>query len=310
MIKIKSKLPQVFKSIISRWKNDHVTKESAAVSFYAVLALPSLLLSMVAFASLFFDSTTVRQEFEQKAATLLGSGETELVTKIITAIPASERYGVPAFIGIFILFFSASKLFSSLKAGLNRIWNVTPKTYHGIDKIKRRLIQQLLLVLLAIILSVLFLFAIVTDILVVTQAEALQMLLPISINLVQLVSFGISFFLLYLVFVAIYTILPDAKTAQKDIWVGAFITTILITIGKFFVGLYIQQINLGSAYGAAGSVIILLVSIYYGSIILFFGAECTQVYASKYGSMILPNKHANSTFSLMMRVKHYFQDRF
>lgn len=310
MVKIKSKYTQPLKSFIKRWQHDNATRESAAVSFYAVLALPSLLLSMVAFASLFFDTVTVRQEFERKAASLLGSGETDLITKIITAIPPAERYGVPAIIGVIILFFSASGLFSSLKTGLNRIWNVTPKKYQGIAHIKRRIIQQLFLVLLAVILSVLFLFAIVSDILVVTQAEALQALVPISINVVQILSISISFFLLFLVFVAIYTIVPDAKARQRDIWVGALITTILFSIGKFFVGLYITETNLGSAYGAAGSVIVLLVSIYYGSLIFFFGAECTQMYAAKYGKMILPNKHANSTFSFFMRIRQLFQNRF
>ncbi len=117
-------------------------------------------------------------------------------------------------------------------------------------------------------------------------------MLPGGETLVNILTFAVSFALITLLFAMIYKVLPDVEIAWRDVWIGAAVTALLFTIGKFLIGLYLAHSTVASTYGAAGSLVVLLLWIYYSSQILFLGAEFTQVYATRYGSQIKPSKHA------------------
>jgi membrane protein len=250
-----------------------------------VFSLAPLLIIAIAIAGFFFGEDAARGEIIGQIQGLVGKdGATVIQTAIENASRSEERGAIASLLSIGILLFGASGVFVELQDALNTIWEVEPQQAVGIGEfIRKRFLT------FAMILGIGFLLLVS---LVISAALAginhfTSNLLPGSELLWQVINFSVSFGVITLLFATIYKLLPDVKITWSDVWIGAAITALLFVVGKYLIGLYLGNSSFSSTYGAAGSIVIVLVWAYYSAQILFFGAEFTQVYAKRYGSQIL-----------------------
>jgi membrane protein len=193
-------------------------------------------------------------------------------------------------VGIATLVFSATTVFISLQTSLNKIWGIKPKPERGIVKY---LLDRLLSLAMVISIGFLLLVSLVFDaVLVVFQNSLTKVLAGWALYLVTALNIVVSLGLITVIFAILFKVLPDAKIKWKDVWVGAIVTTVFFALGKYLIGFYLGNSSVNSAYGAAGSLVIILIWVYYSTVIFLFGAELTSVYAEKLGSDITPYHHA------------------
>jgi membrane protein len=231
------------------------------------------------------------QIFEQLRG-LLGEASAKAMQDMVQNANSKPSTGIVAtLIGVVTLLFGASGVFGQLQTSLNAIWDVEPKPGRGILGLVRDRILSFGFIL---VVGFLLLVSLLLTAAVAVVAQWFGGMLPAMETLAQILNFVLSLAVITLLFGMIFKFLPDAKIAWHDVWIGAFITALLFTVGKFALGLYLAKSGVGSSYGAAGSLIVLLLWVYYSSQILFFGAEFTQVYANRFGSHVAPTDNAVS----------------
>ena len=285
--------PQAFwglvKSTAIEWSEDQAPMLGAALAFYSVLSIAPLLLIAVGVASVVFGEQAASGELADKLKKFVGEQGADALQAMLQNAHKPGAGPIAAVVGFATLLFAASGVFGQLQTAMNTIWEVQPKPGRGILGIVKDRFLSFAMVLGTgfLLLTSLILSTVVSATLnfVQNMAPGLKPLLALSDTLVSAV-------VVILLFALIFKLMPDAKVAWRDVWVGAGLTTVLFLIGKALIGLYLGRSSYGSAYGAAGSLVILLVWIYYSSQILFFGAEFTQVYANRYGSQIRPASNA------------------
>ncbi len=282
---------RLLKETFQEWNDDKASRLAAALAYYTVFSLAPLLVIVLAIAGFFFDQGTVQEQVTAQIQSMMGPDSADLVT---TALENANRPGqnsslIASIISIVLLIFGASGVFAQLQQSLNVVWDVEAKP----DNAAKGFIRQRLLSF-AMVLTIGFLLVVSLVLSTVLSALSAYMtdLLPGLDSLWQLVNFALSLGILTLLFALMYKYVPDVEISWGDVWFGAAITSLLFTIGKFALGLYLGNSGFASTYGAAGSVIIILAWVYYSAQILFFGAEFTQVYARRYGSRIVPSDHA------------------
>ena len=282
---------RLLKEAFQEWNQDDASRLAAALAFYTIFSLAPLLIIVIAIASLIFDQATVQDQLMQQVQDLIGeSGAEALTTVLDNANRPGESSGVVAsLVGVVLLLVGATGVLAQLQTSLNIIWNVRTRPDMGILGFVRK---RLLSLGMIIAVGFLLLVSLVLSYVLAGFSDYLQTLMPGLSTLTQLLDLLLAFGLITLLFAVIYRFLPDVRIAWGDIWFGAAVTALLFTLGKFAIGLYLGRSGVGAAYGAAGSVIVLLVWIFYSAQILFFGAEVTQVYARRYGSQIEPNRYA------------------
>lgn len=276
---------RLLQETFAEWSQDKASRLAAALAYYTVFSLAPLLIIAIAIAGFFFGEDAARGEIIGQIQGLVGKdGATVIQTAIENASRSEEGGTLASFLSIGVLLFGASGVFAELQDALNTIWEVEPQQSAGIGEfIRRRFLT------FAMILGIGFLLLVS---LVISAALAginhlTTNLLPGSELLWEVINFFVSFGVITLLFATIYKLLPDVKITWSDVWIGAAITALLFVIGKYLIGLYLGNSSFSSTYGAAGSIIIVLVWAYYSAQILFFGAEFTQVYARRYGSQII-----------------------
>ena len=188
-----------------------------------------------------------------------------------------------------LLGFGATGAFAQLQDALNTIWGVVPKPGRGVLGILQ---DRLFSFMLVIGIGFLLLVSLVLSAALAALGKFFGYLLPVPEAILHIVNFVLSFGVITLLFAMMYKILPDVKIGWSDVWIGAAMTALLFSVGKFLIGLYLGKSGVASAYGAAGSLVVILLWVYYSSQILLFGAEFTFVYANKYGSHIEPSDNA------------------
>lgn len=262
----------------------------ATIGFYTIFSLPAVSVIGMEIASYFYEEGTIKEELQYQVQALMGPGVSDQIDTILTSTAASEKSLIMKIIGFFTLLFSATTVFAALQANLNTIWGVKPKAGKSLmNYVLTRLIS------LATITSTVFLLVIsllVESIIVFFSSYITSMLPQISEYLVYSVNLFISLSIYVLVFSFIFKVMPDAKTYWSDTRKGAIITAVLFAIGKYGIGLYIGFSALGNAYGAAGSLVALLVWVYYSTIILLFGAQVTHEFSIQKGRSVIPGKYA------------------
>jgi membrane protein len=264
---------------------------AAALAYYTVFSLAPLLIIVIAIAGTVFGEQAAKGELVAQIQGLIGKDGAELIqTAIENASQLDPSQGpIPTLINISLLLSGATVIFGQLQTSLNKIWNVEPKPGNGIIDFLR---QRLLSFSMVLIIAFLLLVSLVISTLLVIFGNYLRDLIPGFTYLWQALNFLISFGIITLLFAMIFKILPDAKIAWKDVWMGAAITALLFEIGKFLLGFYLGHTSFASAYGAAGSLVIILTWVFYSAQILFLGAEFTQVYVRSYGQEIVPAEYA------------------
>jgi membrane protein len=275
----------LLKTTYNEWSNDNTSQLAAALAFYGVFAIaPSIIIAVYVAGQIFGDAAAqgevARRLQESTSPTIANS------IQDILKYSQSHAHGPTAtIISIAVLIVAVLGFFSQLQQSLDTIWGVQVKPSCGYwAMIKNRLPTFFLMLLVAILL----LASLIINSTVETLARYIQLSwLGGAIDLWRWVNWGVTFVLVSVLFALIYKLLPDVKIAWKDVAVGAVITAVLFTVGNYLIGLYISKTSTASAYGAAGSLVVVLLWVYYSSQILLFGAEFTEVWANKYGRPLI-----------------------
>jgi membrane protein len=281
-------LLELLKEAYRDWSEDKASRLAAALAYYTAFSVAPLLLITIAVAGLVFGREAAQGRILGQLEGLMGPA----AGAIETSVANSQDPGagtLSAIIGIATLIWSASSLFGQLQESLNTIWEVAPDPNAGIvATLKRRFLSMTMVLGVGFVLLV----SLVVTAGVAAVGNFFGSLLPGGAFLWQIVNVGLSFAVVTLLFAAIYKVLPDVTVAWGDVWIGSAFTALLFTVGKLLIGLYLGHASVGSTFGAAGSLLVFLVWVYYSAQILFFGAEFTQVYARRYGSRIVPAEGA------------------
>jgi membrane protein len=281
----------LLKDTFKDFSDDECPVRAAALSYYVVFSLPPLLILILLIASAVFDPAEVQRTLSQQMGGFMGAQGAQEIGNIMQQAERPGGRGIKAVLGIAAIIFGATGSFLQLQSALNRAWEVEPDPRQG--GIKNMITKRILS--LGMILGVAFLLLVSLALSAALSAVGgmIGRLIPGGSEVVaQIFNFILSFVVITGLFAAIYKVLPDARIAWKDVWVGAVVTSLLFTVGKMLLGLYLGRSNPGEAFGAAGSLALLLVWIYYSSMIVLFGAEFTQAWAIRKGSGIVPKEGA------------------
>jgi membrane protein len=273
--------------------DDECPTLAASLSYYTIFSLPPLLVLVLLLLGAVLDPRDVQGELERQIRMLMGpTGAGQIRTILQQANRPGSGSLVATILGVGALLLGATGAFGQLQAALNRAWEVRPDPAQG--GLKSFLLKRVFS--FGMILSVAFLLLVSLALSAMLSAfgDRLGGLLPsgVSATLLQLLNQALSFLVIALLFATIFKVLPDARIAWRDVWTGAVATAALFVVGKFLIGFYLGRSNPGEAFGAAGSLAVMFVWIYYSSMILLFGAEFTQTWARRRGGGIEPERGA------------------
>lgn len=279
---------------------DECPQMAAALSYYTIFALPPLLILILTVVGMVFDPAQVQEVIRGQVGGMMGADGAEQIGTIIEQADRPEGRGLRALAGIGALVLGATGAFMQLQSALNRAWNVEPDPDSG--GIKNFILKRFLSLGMILGLAFLLLVSLALSAAISVAGEMVGRIVPgTSEPLLHALNFGLSLAVITVLFAALFKVLPDARIAWKDVWVGGVVTALLFVIGKFALGLYLGRSNPGDAYGAAGSLALLLVWIYYASMIVLLGAEFTQVWAESHGKGIEPEEGARVSAASIAR---------
>lgn len=281
---------KILKNAFSGFIDDRALKLSAALSYYTIFSLAPLLLLMISLASVFFGRDAIQGHVFGEINGLIGNEAALQIQDIIKNLDLSGKTNVTIAIGAITLIIGATTVFAEIQDSINIIWKVKVKPKRGwVKLVKDRLLSSSLIVGLGFLLIV----SLMVNGALLALNDLFKSYFPqVTIVVFHVINIVISFGVITLLFGVIFKVLPDVKIGWKDVRMGAFFTACLFMLGRYIIGLYIETTSTGSAYGAAGSLIIILVWVYYTAAILYFGAEFTRAYAEHIGAKILPASYA------------------
>jgi membrane protein len=283
----------LIKTTFKEFSDDDAPRMAAALSYFTVFSLPPLLILIIMIAGLLFDPQQIEGQLMQQIGSALGpEGAEQIRTMIRNADRPGSGGTLMTVLSIAALIVGATGAFGQLQAALNKAWEVRKDPEKG--GILSIVMKRALSFGMILVIVFLLLISLVLSTLLTAAGSALADALPAAIGSGALWAFdlGLSLLVITLLFMTMFKVLPDAKIAWSDVWHGALVTAVLFVAGKFLLGLYIGRSDPGSAFGAAGSLAIILVWIYYSAMIFLLGAEFTQVYANRRGSGIQPDAGA------------------
>lgn len=279
-------LPALLKQTYAAWTEDKAPRLGAALAYYTVFSLAPFLMVIIGIAGIVFDQAEARKAIMDQIG--IGQGASIIETMLNNA--NNKGSGIIAtVIGLATLLLGAGGLFGQLQDALDTIWGVTPRPNLGVMGMVRARFLSFSLVLGT---AFLLLVSLALSAFLAALGEVAGGVLPLPEWTMSLINFVISFGIITLLFAMIYKVLPDAEIQWHDVWIGAAVTAFLFNVGKQGLSIYLARSAPGSAYGAAGSLVLLLLWVYYAAQILFFGAEFTKVYATRFGSRIVPSSNA------------------
>lgn len=300
---MREKLKKFFlylKQVFKEFSADNILKYSASLAYYTVFSIAPLLVIISNLSGIFFGKEAVKGEVYNQLKALVGSPAAIQIQDIIKNIHLTGNNFFASTVSVIILLIGATSIFGEIQDSLNKIWGLRVKT----KKIWWKLILTRILSF-SLILSIGFIMivSLILNAIVSAFGNFLSRYIHnFSIYFIQTAEAVLSFIVISFLFSLMFKLLPDAKIRWKDVLFGGFITAIFFTLGKFAIGYYLGKSNLTTLYGAAGSIIIIMVWVYYSSIILYLGAEFTKVHANLYGRRIEPNEYAEW---IMVQEKHY-----
>jgi membrane protein len=267
------------------WRNDNAQTLGAALAFYTTFSMAPLLIIIIAIFGVILGKETVQVEILRRAQELIGAQGAAAVRMMIEAAYRPGT-GLPAtIIGILVILVGSTSALVMLTHSLNIIWGASPNSRTPIwNLVKERLLSFAMILVIGLLLVLSLLLSIVLSFL----TGFFQNLLPVPPFFIEVCDFVLSFLLITLLFAVVYKVLPDVKIAWTDVWIGSAVTALLFTLGKFLFGMYLARSSIRSAYGAASSLAIILMWVYYSAQVFLLGAELTQVYANRYGSQVKP----------------------
>ncbi len=271
------------REVYGQWSSDRALTHGAALAYYTLFSLAPLLVLVIAVAGLAFGRAAAEGEIVGQMADLVGENGAQMIQGMIARASAPATGIVAGAASILTMLFGASGVVGQLQSSLNEIWKAPPPapTSSAVrNALRRRAIA------LGLVLGVGFLLLV--SLVVSAGLEALHRFasdrIPLAADVVPPINFAFSFVVITALFAMIYKILPDVRLEWRDVWIGAAVTALLFSLGKSAIGLYLGRAGVTSVYGAAGSLVLVLLWIYYSAQLLFIGAEFTEVYARTYGS--------------------------
>jgi membrane protein len=292
----KEYLKQLWKVLLASFtgfSKDNGLKLSASLAYYTVFSIAPLLIIVISVAGLVFGQDAATDRLYPEIVHYVGAGPAAQIQDVLKHLALSGKSGIAVVIGVLTLLLGASSIFIEIQDSLNMIWRVKAKPKSGwVQLLKNRFVSFSLIISLGFLL----LATLIINIVISAVQDQIQRFLPgidsITQLVVKLLNLGITLVVITTLFGIIFKFLPDVKIKWRDVRSGAVFTAVLFMLGQYIISLYIQYTAQGSAYGAAGSIIVILVWIYYTSAILYIGAEFTQVFAEASGSHIEPADYA------------------
>ncbi|HEY7129010.1 MAG TPA: YihY/virulence factor BrkB family protein [Nitrospira sp.] len=283
---------QLLKAAAAEWNRDRAPRLGAALAYYTVFSLVPFLVVVIALIGVVFGQEAAQSAILSQIGTLVGEQSAEAIKDMIQRAdqPATGLFATTIAVGTLLI--GASGVFGQLQDALNTVWGVEPKEGRGIwGFVKDRFLSFVAVLGTGFLLLV----SLILSSVLAALGKWFSGLLPLPQGVLFLLNFVLSFVVITGLFALIFKVLPDAKVAWQDVWVGAGLTAALFTVGKFALGLYLGKSNVASGYGAAGSLVLVLVWVYYSAQIMLYGAEFTQVYANLVGERIVPTPDAKVT---------------
>ena len=281
---------KLLKKTYQEFDDDNAIKLSASLSYYTIFSLPPLLIIIMSIFSVFFGREAVTGRFFGQINGMVGNEAALQIQETIKNIELSDTNAFAAIFGGVLLLIGASGVFAEIQSSINHIWGLKAKPDKGLVKfIKNRLMSFSMIASVGFLLMVSLMVNTVMDII---NARLMIYFPDTTIYLFYVLNILILFATTTMLFSIIFKTLPDGDIAWKDALIGSSFTSFFFMIGKFAIGFYLGSSTVATVYGAAGSVIIILIWVYYSAIILYFGAEFTKVYANAHGNKIIPNAYA------------------
>ena len=281
---------QLMRETFREFSEDNVMHYGASLSYYTLFALPPMIIIVITAAGTLFGKEAVSGQIYAQLAGLVGEDGALEVQQMVGAASKLKPSLVAQVIGVVAILISSTGMFLALQDALNTIWGVKAIPKSNILKLLR---DRVLSFAMVISIAFLLLVSLVIHAAVVAVTELMGNYLHlISLLMMHIFNIVIPIAIITVLFALLFKYLPDAKVRWKDVWTGAFVSSILFALGKYIIGIYLGNSNVGSAYGAAGTVVIILTWVFYSSVLLFLGAEFTKVYAHKYGQRIEPASYA------------------
>lgn len=280
----------LLKETAKNWNEHDPWKMSAVIAYYAIFSLPGLLIVIIKVVGYFIGDKEVNDELFSTISSQMGAQAASQMRTIVEASNNSEGFTLAAIVGIGSLIFGATGMFYHVKESLNTMWEVEVKPRKAWLKLIR---DRLFSFGMVLIIGFLMLISLMLSSLITFFSDYLNAVFPeLGALFFSAVNIVVSLAIITVLFALMFVVLPDAKVRWRDVWVGAFVTAVLFVIGKTLIGLYLGYSDPGSAYGAAGSIVLILLWVSYTSLILFFGAEFTQTYGRRHGMEIVPVEYA------------------
>jgi membrane protein len=281
---------ETIKETFKEWNNSTASNDSASLAYYAIFSIPGLLIIIIWIAGYFFGEEAIRGEISNQISGIMGQDVAKSIQDMIAGALIDKENVIMKAVGIGSLVFGSTTLFFQLQRSLNTLWDVKAAPKKALVKFLLDRANSLGMIL---IIGFLLMITMVLSSLISVLNNWITAYFGLETYVaVQLVNFIIGFVIVMFLFALIFKVLPDVKVSWRPIWKGAFLTTILFTLGKFLLSLYFGTAKPTSAFGAAGTVILIMMWINYSCMLIFFGAEYTKIYAYKKGYTITPSKHA------------------
>ncbi|MEO5718268.1 MAG: YihY/virulence factor BrkB family protein [Chthoniobacterales bacterium] len=280
------------KNTTIEWWNDNTFRLAASLAFYTIFSVAPVLLITVGTASLFFARETAVNQVVGEIQRMVGDQGASAIRQVLESTAGLGKGAWAITVGVVTLILGASVVFAELQSSLNQIWGVKSEVRRGV--ILDLVLDRLRSFSIAFGVGFLLMVSLVLSAALSALQDYLTNWMPSLPWLWQTGNIVISFFVVAVLFAMVYKFLPDVQIEWRDVWIGAFVTSILFNGGKYLISIYLGHAAIGSVFGAAGSFAVLLVWIYYSALISFFGAEFTQVYARRHGRQIRPKGHARA----------------
>jgi len=281
---------QILKASFKGFVDDKVIKLSGSLAYFTVFSMGPMLIVIIFFADLFWGREAIEGTIYGQLKGFVGSDAAAQLQDIIKKASLSNKSTITAIIGSIMLLIGATTVFAEIQDSINTIWNLKAKPKTNWLKL---VIDRILSFSVVVSLGFLLLVSLVINGIMEALSNRLLTMFPdITVILLYIFNIVLTFIVTSSLFAIIFKVLPDAKIKWKDVLMGAMVTAVLFMLGKFGISFYIGSSNVDNVYGTAGSLVVILLWVYFSSIILYFGAEFTKAYAAAYGSSIHPNQYA------------------
>jgi membrane protein len=269
------------REVVSEWQKDNALTLGAALSYYTIFSIAPLLVLAIAIAGLVFGRAAAEGQIVGQIAGLVGEAPAKTIADMIARASRPAAGAVATAVSLVTMTLGASGVFGQLRQALNQIWNVRGGRGGGL---RGQLRQRMAAFGMILGIGFLLLVSLVVSAALAGLRELISHRLPLAGRLLPTLNFALSFAVVTALFAMIFKVLPDVRMRWRDVWVGAGVTALLFTVGKSLIALYLGRAGIASVYGAAGSLVLVLLWIYYSSQILLVGAEFTEVWSRRYGS--------------------------